>query len=1279
MSSRLRTVLPLSLSLAFLVFVLVALHPAPSRALLLPAPGEASPEALREGHSRPPSFLRPDVSAGATGARSAQSPALGPVVINEVAWAGTGADANDEWIELYNTTAATVSLSGWRLYSSDGSPSLTLSGEIPPFGYYLLERTDDNTVSDIPADRIYTGALGDDGEVLTLTDHLGNIIDTANGNGGRWPAGSTAGRLSMERIDPSAPDTDANWASNNGVIRNGLDASNNPINGTPKARNSASHADLVAEKSGPATARPGGLVTYTLWVRNAYSLTANAVRLTDTLPADLIFLDQISPYTFTRAGPTTLVWEVGDLPPAAASTLITVTARVTDTPGAEVLTNTAEAATATPEVTTTNNTAWVATAIRPPTPALTLTRTGPPVVFAGGAFTAVLTLGNTGDLTATSVVLTDALPAEVAFITHTAPFPFSQPAPGLLRWDMGTLPPGTSAAITVTLQAEIALSGTVALTATATESGGGGATAAWGAPVIPYVRLYALAPVNYAGSGEAAALINRSPYTASLSGWCLDDAPSSTSRVCFPAGAEIGPGRILWLAQNGDGFYPVWGFDADWADSASDRPVPLLPGSWPGFTDGGEAAYLVSGTVVVDALAYGTGSATQGWVGPAVLYPYYGFPSGQVLYRKLDPATGLPVPDTDRAADWAQDPADPLLGRKLRYPGWDLEDLFFPAEITASAQVTVAVAPEGALSLTLQTIRAAQRSLKVAAYTLESVPVYEAIRERIQAGVVVTVLLESQPTGGMSADEKWIAQQLHRPPTSTVYFIGRTGARYRYHHAKYILVDDRLALVSSDNFTERSLPSDPVVNGTMGHRGFLLVTDSPGVVARLAEVFRRDADPVHIDVAPYDDTYAPPSGYIPLPPPDWTTYTAPFSDLLATTATTLTVLHGPEHLLRPDDGLLGLLNRVRPGDSVAGMQLTEMVTWTEGIGDAGLNPRVLALVAAARRGAEVRLLLDEYYDTGTNFATCLYLNGLARAGSLPLSCRLGNVTGLGVHAKAFFVRAGDEKWVHIGSVNGTETSHKANREVALQLASADAYDFLMTVFEHDWARAHAPLVFPVYLPLVLRDYVPPADYPLVSEVFINPSGPDAGYEWIELYNPGPTVSIGGWTIGDAINVGDYGDGRYAFPEGAQLLKGQVMVVAACATNFARTYGFNPAYEWTNCDPLVPDLIPVGDWPGFGLALGNAQDEVLLLRPPGSPSSQQVHEEPWEIYLNGILVDSVAWGGGPRAGVIPFPMDPEDTFPWGASLKRYPPNSDRNDCSRDFYVSWNPSPGRVTGE
>lgn len=1200
-------------------------------------------------------------------APSAQSPTPASVIINEVAWGGTAANTTHEWIELYNTTDSDIDLTGWRLYSSDGGPSITLSGTIPAFGYYLIERSTDNAISDIPANWVggFGTGLHNSGEVLTLTNPSGEVIDTANSDGGAWPAGSrNPDYLSMERIDPTAPDSDTNWASNNRIIRNGQDAEGNPINGTPKTRNSnsAAFADLTIGKAGPSTAGLEMVITYIISVRNSGNLTATTVRITDTLPAELDFVAQTSPYTFTQDGPT-LVWDAGNLPPAALFSLITVTARVTDTPGATTITNTVEVSTATPEVTTTNNVAQAGTSLQAPAPALSLTRTGPPLLLAGKTFTAVLTLGNTGNLTAPGVVLTDTLPPAVTFITQSTPLPFGQPAPDLLRWDVGDLPPGAFVPITVTLQAGTALSGAPTLTATATESGGQAVTATWSASVIPAIRLYALAPVNYGGSGEAAAIINLAPYTVPLADWCLDDAPSSASRVCFPIEAEIGPGQILWLAWDGDGFYPVWGFDADWADSAAERPVPHLSGSWPRFTDRGEAAYLISGTHIVDAMAYGTGTITQGWSGPPVPYPYpyYGFAAGQILYRKLDPATGLPVPDTDTAADWAQDPADPLLGRKIRYPGWDLEDLFFPTEVTATANVTVAVAPEGSLSLTLQTVAQAQQSLQIEGYTLESIPVYEAIQERIRAGVVVTVLLESQPAGGISSNEKWIVQRLHNPPTSTVYFIGETAARYRFQHAKFILADNRLALISSDNFTERSMPSDPVVNGTMGHRGFLLVTDSPGVVARLAEVFRRDADPTHADVAPYTDEYAPPAGYVPLPPPDWTTYTAPFRQVLATTATTLTVLHGPEHLLRPDDGLLGLLGRAANGDTVAAMQLNEPVTWTDNIGDAGVNPRVQALVAAARRGASVRILLDEHYDEGTNLSTCLYLNDLALAEGLDLACRLGNVTGLGIHAKIFFVQVGDEKWVHIGSVNGTETSNKINREVALQFASADAYDFWMTVFEHDWARAHAPLVFPIYLPLVLRDYVPPADYPLIAEVFINPSGDDAGKEWVEIYNPGPTVSIAGWTIGDALNSGDYGDGRYAFPAGAQLLPGQVIVVAACAPNFAAVYGFNPTYEWTACDPLVPDLTPAGAWAGFGLALGNAQDEVLLLRPDGA------------------LVDSVAWGGEPRAGVVPFPMDPGDTFPWSASLKRYPPNSDRNDCLRDFYVSWSPSPGRVTGE
>jgi len=189
------------------------------------------------------------------------------VVINEVAWGGTAANPADEWIELFNNSSQPVDLTGWTLTSDDGSPNITLQGTIPPGGYFLLERTDDNTISDIPADQIYTGALKNSGERLTLRDASGTVVDTANGDGGNWPAGTASSGAppyaSMERRDPQAPDCDANWGTNDGQTKNGLDAEGNPINGTPKAPNSVTIATATPSPSPTATATPTSTATIT--------------------------------------------------------------------------------------------------------------------------------------------------------------------------------------------------------------------------------------------------------------------------------------------------------------------------------------------------------------------------------------------------------------------------------------------------------------------------------------------------------------------------------------------------------------------------------------------------------------------------------------------------------------------------------------------------------------------------------------------------------------------------------------------------------------------------------------------------------------------------------------------------------------------------------------------------------------------------------------------------------------------------------------------------------
>ena len=163
------------------------------------------------------------------------------VVINEVAWAGTKANPFDEWIELKNNTDQEISLDGWKLVSESGTINILLSGKIPPGGFYLLERTDDNTVSDVSCDLIYRGALINSGDTLKLIDPAGNIEDTANKKGGAWPAGTASPTYaSMERIDPSGEDVPSNWKDNNGKKICGKDSEGNPIRGTPGKENSVS-------------------------------------------------------------------------------------------------------------------------------------------------------------------------------------------------------------------------------------------------------------------------------------------------------------------------------------------------------------------------------------------------------------------------------------------------------------------------------------------------------------------------------------------------------------------------------------------------------------------------------------------------------------------------------------------------------------------------------------------------------------------------------------------------------------------------------------------------------------------------------------------------------------------------------------------------------------------------------------------------------------------------------------------------------------------------------
>ncbi len=194
-----------------------------------------------------------------------------PVVINEVAWGGTEANPEDEWIELVNNTEETIDLSGWVLRWHRKNPTtpeelhwkvVELKGTIAPYGYYLLERGSDEVVSDIKADLIYDTEkpyqleLSDLGEVMELVDPDGNVVDTANSDPRRedgWAAGYGIGGAplfgTLERIDPlNIIDRDENWDANQDVIINGLDAVHDCLTATVRVTNERTLIQALVEQ-----------------------------------------------------------------------------------------------------------------------------------------------------------------------------------------------------------------------------------------------------------------------------------------------------------------------------------------------------------------------------------------------------------------------------------------------------------------------------------------------------------------------------------------------------------------------------------------------------------------------------------------------------------------------------------------------------------------------------------------------------------------------------------------------------------------------------------------------------------------------------------------------------------------------------------------------------------------------------------------------------------------------------------------------------------------------
>lgn len=225
----------------------------------------------------------------------------------------------------------------------------------------------------------------------------------------------------------------------------------------------AGSADLEVTKNAPATVVAGTPLQYVLTVTNNGPSTAQGVTLTDRLPAGVTFVSvstTVGSCTYGQPVERELTCNLGNLASGATAT-VTVNATVApDVAPGTVLVNEAVVASATADPDNSDNRISVSTTVSASADLRVTKSDSPDPVLAGTLLTWTITATNDGPSTATSVLLTDTLPAGVTYVggvNNNGQTVCTLVQAATVECAVGTLDPGESAVVQLTVRVAASL------------------------------------------------------------------------------------------------------------------------------------------------------------------------------------------------------------------------------------------------------------------------------------------------------------------------------------------------------------------------------------------------------------------------------------------------------------------------------------------------------------------------------------------------------------------------------------------------------------------------------------------------------------------------------------------------------------------------------------------------------------------------------------------------------------------------------------------------------
>lgn len=483
---------------------------------------------------------------------------------------------------------------------------------------------------------------------------------------------------------------------------------------------------------------------------------------------------------------------------------------------------------------------------------------------------------------------------------------------------------------------------------------------------------------------EGFSLIECDGSTTDLMGWTVSDGEGEIS---FTSPFPLGPGQQVniiseapeeWMQLES---YTLYGESGVVNDGFA-------------LSDKGDELYLKDPDGnVIDSFCYGDSTDPN---------PFQKIPKCHVAKRNH--AYGYP----DETEEWI-----------LHVPG---RTLYHFQRTYEDCEIVPFTFPESNGEEILAHIQDATESIDISIYTFDNKEVASALRYAMEKGVKVRMLIEGSPAGGVDSEEIRVLTSLHDSGAEIMVIGSRDSyKRYQYVHSKYAVIDDRVTIITSENWTDSAFK---------GNRGWGVCIRDDDCARYIGQIF--DSDFIERgDLTEFGEKYPTSLPYAlrPYVPEDveFETYRASVSPVLS-----------------PDYSYKSLKNFIQSAKyRIYSQQLNVQFDWVDDTD----NP-VQWMRQLGSAGIDSRLLVDVTYDSP-------YDNDLEDGYGLFIEYRydpdiqvryyVPTISGL-MHNKGVIVD--DSVW--IGSMNWTDNSIWSNRELSVIVHSKEVTDIYLGTFLQDW-------------------------------------------------------------------------------------------------------------------------------------------------------------------------------------------------------------------------------------